>query len=660
MGTARDPSATVALVQMPFARTSSPSLGLSLLKASLATNGIGATVLYLNSIFADRLGIDEYVPMSDGTPQTTDLLGEWVFCEALWGTDRDLDESYRLMVMEGADAAHKKDIPRKALDQIWQTALRARAEVEPFIEFCVGEYDWGSYSIIGFTSVFQQHVASLALARALKERFPHLTIVFGGANCEGEMGEATLSNFPFVDAVCTGEGDRAFVDFVRSVITNTPARICGFLIRGINPSLDEACAPVDLNTLPYPDFDDFFFQFEASREAAQLVFETSRGCWWGQKNHCTFCGLNGNTMAFREKRGDRAIDEISHLLQKYGNYTRYMAATDNIIPYKYFEEFLPKLIELDMKIDIFYETKSNLKRSQLDLYKRAGLKHIQPGIESLDTKVLKLMKKGVTALQNIQLLVWCREYGVEPYWNYLVGFPGEEESSYSGKSSLIAKVRHLTPPQSVFQLRFDRFSPYFTTPSRFGVSSLEPYPSYSFIYHRVSRQEVARLAYYFVAEYSNKPRIETYTSELFDAVKYWQAEADSFLLTDIVQSGMTMVFDTRYPDSAKLIVLKGLYHYIFNQCRSICSLEQAAGHPDATNAANRELVSTIFKVLEEYGLILQEEGRFLTISVPLDTSYKPGAKALSHLKSLFVENEGEGDTKNVALTSKDSVEVLEA
>src|SRR5262249_9640089 len=29
-----------------------------------------------------------------------------------------------------------------------------------------------------------------------------------------------------------------------------------------------------------------------------LLFETSRGCWWGERSHCTFCGLNGLTMNY--------------------------------------------------------------------------------------------------------------------------------------------------------------------------------------------------------------------------------------------------------------------------------------------------------------------------------------------------------------------------
>ena len=49
------------------------------------------------------------------------------------------------------------------------------------------------------------------------------------------------------------------------------------------------------------------------RVVPTLLFETSRGCWWGAKSHCTFCGLNGETMAFRSKSPRRALDELEQL-----------------------------------------------------------------------------------------------------------------------------------------------------------------------------------------------------------------------------------------------------------------------------------------------------------------------------------------------------------
>ena len=104
-----------------------------------------------------------------------------------------------------------------------------------------------------------------------------------------------------------------------------------------------------LDDLPHPDFEDFSRAPTDDPDYARehrLIFGSTRGCWWGQKNHCTFCGLNGSTLAFRRKDGARAIAEIRHLLDTYGRHTRNVTATDNIIPCEYFKTFLPDLAAL--------------------------------------------------------------------------------------------------------------------------------------------------------------------------------------------------------------------------------------------------------------------------------------------------------------------------
>ena len=42
----------------------------------------------------------------------------------------------------------------------------------------------------------------------------------------------------------------------------------------------------------------------------------------------------------------------------------------------------------------------------------AGVRAIQPGIESLSTRILKLMRKGATRLINVRLLKWAAYYGM--------------------------------------------------------------------------------------------------------------------------------------------------------------------------------------------------------------------------------------------------------
>src|SRR5205814_8453501 len=97
-----------------------------------------------------------------------------------------------------------------------------REQVEGFLDECLAAVPWEACSLVGFTTTFQQNVPSLALARRLKARYPQLTIVFGGANCQEDTGIALHRLFPFVDYVCLGEGDLAFPRLARRVLAGEP------------------------------------------------------------------------------------------------------------------------------------------------------------------------------------------------------------------------------------------------------------------------------------------------------------------------------------------------------------------------------------------------------------------------------------------------------
>lgn len=633
--TAARPSVTpspVMLIQMPFALESWPSLGLSLLKAGLLARGIDAQILYFNLAFFNLLGPEVYEGVARANPRDLPLLGEWVFTEALWGTDPRRDAEFMTTLPGG-----QNDIDKAIVARHKDYAVAARASVAQFLTYCMSHVAWQHVRIVGFTSTFQQHLASLALAKQLKKSFPHLVIVFGGANCEGEMGAATLRNFPFIDAVCSGEGDNVFPEFVAQVMAGKQPSIAGFLTRpplaqdttlsviGASRESPAHAPPVgDMDALPYPDFSDFFAALKdapySGSAPVRMMFESSRGCWWGQKHHCTFCGLNGMGMSFRQKSPSRALAEILHLIDKYGAFTKRFAATDNIIPIPYFRSFLPQLEELHLDLDLFYETKANLTEEQLTQYRRAGLKEIQPGIESLSTPVLTLMRKGVSALQNIQLLVWCAKHNITVFWSYLFGFPGEDPASYDGQAELISKLGHLQPPMSCGSVRFDRFSPYHSEPSSFGISDLQPYPAYHHIYDGVPASEIPKLAYYFVGEFSGKHAVPSYTGAIVDRIKQWQANTNHVSLCHMNVGDRILVLDHRNPGNLSVLVLTGLAAVIFDKCGSIIGERQLMSHTSEKGYQPTETTEAIDK-LRALNLLIVEQNRFLSLSIPLGHGY---------------------------------------
>jgi hypothetical protein len=101
--------------------------------------------------------------------------------------------------------------------------------------------------------------------------------------------------------------------------------------------------PVALDQLPMPDFEDFYRTFASSSLSSDglpnLTVETSRGCWWGEKSHCTFCGLNGTAMRYRQKNWKRVAEEVDYLSTRYNPAVVQFA--DNILSMDYFKNLLP-------------------------------------------------------------------------------------------------------------------------------------------------------------------------------------------------------------------------------------------------------------------------------------------------------------------------------
>ena len=165
-----------------------------------------------------------------------------------------------------------------------------------------------------------------------------------------------------------------------------------------------------------------------------LLYEGSRGCWWGEKHHCTFCGLNAQSMKFRAKSVEQVARELASLSSRYDS-SRFRLV-DNIIDLKYIENLFGKFAADRCDLDVFIETKSNLNRQQIRTLAVGGVKCMQPGLESLSQNQLRAMDKGVTPIQNIVCLKWSFYYRVVVSWNLLLGFPGETNEDYQRQIQL--------------------------------------------------------------------------------------------------------------------------------------------------------------------------------------------------------------------------------
>jgi ribosomal peptide maturation radical SAM protein 1 len=607
-----------ALVNMPFASSTRPSIQLGLLSAIVRVAGFPVDTHYFNLDLASELSPALYERLCEHRGH---MFGEWLFGVAAFGaSDASTTAAYFDTFPEEEAWAKSVGMNRDLLDD-WR-----RHGLPRFIDQCVSTIDWRLYRFVGFSSTFEQNVASLALARALKELFPDICIVFGGANTEGVMGHELLRSFPFVDLTVSGEGDRVVPALLRCLaLGESVEHIQGVISRAPNGDvIGRQALPMDmLDELPTPDYDEYFRKVRNVGLLGKLApemtipFESSRGCWWGAKHHCTFCGLNGVGMGYRKKTPDRLLTELTKLSAAYT--VTAFEAVDNIMSTDYVDAVFGKLAENRIDFQFFYEVKANLTREIIRKLAKGGVKHLQPGIESMSTDVLKLMRKGCTMLQNVLCLKWCRYYDIKVSWNVLVGFPGETQANYENQLRVLQSISHLEPPVSCNRVWLERFSPYYTNGEDFGVRNVRASRGYAFAYPE--HVDLARIAYFFDYEMPG-----TIPASCHAATQAWVAHWNDLWTLDRrptlsyrrTPSSLFVDFD-RGPESKGTYVLSGptavMYEFCGDIVRSPWSVRRhlldVLGE-DFPESEVREALNTFC----DARLMLSEGDKFLSLAIP--------------------------------------------
>jgi ribosomal peptide maturation radical SAM protein 1 len=527
---------------MPFASAARPSLALGLLQSLANRRGHNCCSKYFNTLFARLLGYQAYRKMADYFPVPL-LAGEWVFSQAFYGQGISSWDAYERNVLDDPLLT----LPLDSRNLV-QAALRHTHE---FLQLCLQSCDWSQYRMVGFTSTFEQTMASMCLARLIKRQHPNVTIVMGGANFESGMAQPYLHLFPFVDYICCGEADVSFLQLCEALENQAShsAPPQGFLSQAYSQTTHPPKLQ-DMDSLPYPDFDDFFRAVRHSGvDAAMIPMEAARGCWWGEKSHCTFCGLNGQSMRFRQKSPGRVAAETAYLTARYQ--PQLLSFSDNILSRDYMKNLLPQWASDSEASQTrkFFEVKSNMTRDELVLLKQAGIALIQPGIESLADRTLRIMGKGVTAAQNIALLRWCMEIGIEAHWNLIYGFPGEDPAGFGATTELIQKLSHLSPPQGCFPIRVDRFSPNYERWQQHGFRSIAPVRAYSHVF-AAAPEDIAQLAYFFDYEHAQSAALPELAAPMRAFWDLWlqhhsTGRGGEFAVVETGADGCT-VSDTRF------------------------------------------------------------------------------------------------------------------
>ena len=540
----------VALVNMPFAGYHMPSIGLTQVKA-VTDRELGDKVqtqlVYASLDFGNYVGLDFYDLVAAGHDQLSGYFPEWFFRHAAFPDAHDNVEEY-----------FARFFPGQEHEQFRRIALEKRRGIQTVFNQIIDRYKLDEMDVVGFTSMFFENNSSFAMARLIKERNPNVVTVLGGATSESPSGEEFAKNVPAMDFVFSGPGLKSFPRFVANLLngqSDLNHQINGVFSKvnqgqGIGPMGEE----LDINNFIPLDYDSYFAALEEKFPAYEirtiLPFETSRGCWWGEHAHCTFCGLNKSTMSYRAMRPDLAVDLIRSLF-KYQGKAAVLICVDNILQRQYVKEVFPYL-DTPENMLIFYQLKANLQERELEAMARARVKAITPGFESLATPTLKLMDKGVTAFQNLQVMKYCALHDVFPGWNLLIGSPGEPESTYEKYYGELHSLVHLPAPQALLSIHFNRYSPYHTKAKEYGLD-LAPADFYELIFP-FPQSSIDEIAYEFKDENIGAEylvALSRWIDRVTEKIEYWrrrQNQDDGLLaprLYFLEREGEIFVYDSR-------------------------------------------------------------------------------------------------------------------
>ena len=572
----------VCFVSMPISDVTMPSMALSLMKSCLTRAGISSVIDYEHLQYAHRQGLGLYHLVA--LARSDFLVGEMVFARAAHGdkTLRPLDDYLRWMrevrIPQGGATPSEVEVAKtKWLEKMpeWQK------DAEAYIEEAAARVLAHQPKIVAFASMFQQTNANIALARRLKKEPNPPIIVVGGANCMGDLGAALIEYVEAYDYVFIGEADEIFADVCERLLKegSIPPEELPYGVmsrRSPQPKTPMHRVTKNVEDLPIPDFDDFFRTYQIlfpEEQHVHFMVEGSRGCWWGRNKPCTFCGLNGPARNYREKTTERLADEIQTLAERYPN-AKICVFTDSILSHTQMKELPAALKARNVHLKYFSEIKANITEEDVRALSEAGFIQLQPGIESLQDDVLKIMNKGCRAIRQIETLKSCRTYNMQVAWNLLCGFPAEKEEYFAEMAKLIPKVMHLPSPNQLIHIVYQRYGEYTDHPDKYGLT-LKPAEAYSFTY--ADEEFIRRSAYIFEPIDRSERHLcwdvrlkgESYR-KVQELVMDWVEHRWNLQRLDMYDNGKTIdIYDMRKIATHAVYTLDGAKAELYRAARSV-------------------------------------------------------------------------------------------
>ena len=314
-----------------------------------------------------------------------------------------------------------------------------------------------------------------------------------------------MARNPEVDLLHCGDADTSLPEVVSRIRSGEPMKgLRGMMWRDGDEIIYEGRAAnfTDLDAAPTPDFDEYFrmrtatrYEHHPAHRRAMLPIETARGCWYGMKNHCTFCGLNRAGMDFRAKKPERVLVMLKELSPLRG--ARLQRDRQHPRAGLHFDGCSARSpTRTPTYVCTTRSARSSQPRPSSARCGAGGLTSVQPGIESFSTHVLTLMRKNTTGMRQPRAAEVDDLLRHQQPVQHPLRLPRRDRPrTIARRPRCCAGSRHLQPPYAIARARPDRGSPMFEQPEAHAVHGLRPSACYRHIYP--PSYDLNRVSYFF-------------------------------------------------------------------------------------------------------------------------------------------------------------------
>jgi anaerobic magnesium-protoporphyrin IX monomethyl ester cyclase len=332
--------------------------------------------------------------------------------------------------------------------------------------------------VVGLSVAFSLQIAgAFRCAKAIKNRFPQIHVVLGGGFVSGCMRQVENPQiFEVIDSLVLDDGEVPLERLVHELATPEPRlnRIPGLVYREEGKIKRNAPEPpLPLEALPSPDFLTLDLdRYLQPREAIWLPLRTSRGCAWGR---CAFCRTDLSVVCHHQSPpADYLYDSIREVIYTTGvtNFSFSDEASDPKVLEKLSRRFIQDRLSCRWATNVRFHPDLTLER--FTLYREAGARAINMGLETYNDRLLKLVQKGIKTEWINQVLTNMAWAGMNILVYMIVGFPTETEAealqsfwSVAGfvKMGLLSNFKYN-------QLQIMPYSAMYNDPARFGITRL--------------------------------------------------------------------------------------------------------------------------------------------------------------------------------------------